>query len=540
MATCAGILGLFVPLFLQEPARVSAPMAVDTAAAAEAVQAELMHRVELLRASGALIAAGERIRLPTAVAGIYEAVAFEPLWNERSAADLRMALAELTEDGLRPEHYHVASIGPSADSTAVGVAQRDLLRTDALLVAARDLRLGRAAPDAPDAASTTVSEATGLPADVFAAAIRSGAPGESLRRLRPSHFAYRGLVEGLADLRRLEAAGGWDPVAAGPPMRAGLPDPRVPALRRRLALSGDLGAAQGARGDSLFDVALEAAVRRFQHLHGLAEDGVVGRATQAELDVTVQARIRQVRVNLERARWVLHDLPDTAVVVNIAGGMVYLLRGRDVVWESRAIVGTPYTRTPVFTAQLRYVELNPSWTVPPGIVGEIIARIREEPGYLAREGIRVLDRAGRPVDAASIDFDAWTARTFPYVFRQEPGPRNPLGRLKFGLPNPHAVYLHDTPERDLFARDRRAFSHGCVRVDDPVALAELVLSGTGWTRAAIEAAIKEGRTRVIGLPQPLPVVVEYWTAAADRHGELHYHADVYGRDAAVLERLDLP
>ncbi|MHB1168278.1 MAG: L,D-transpeptidase family protein, partial [Longimicrobiales bacterium] len=287
-----------------------------------------------------------------------------------------------------------------------------------------------------------------------------------------------------------------------------------------------------------FDAALEAAVRSFQHRHGLNEDGIVGPATVAELNVPVERRIEQVRANLERARWITHDLPDTFLAVNIAGAKAYLVRGGAVVFESRAVVGAVNTATPVFRASLQYLDLNPTWTVPPGIVGEVLAAVRRDPRYLKRNDFVVLDRNGRSVDALRVDFAGYTARTFPYVFRQKPGPANPLGRIKFMFPNRYNVYLHDTPARELFGREQRTFSHGCIRVEDPLRLAELVLDDVAWSRAAIEAAMADGRTRTIRLEKALPVLLLYWTASTDLHGELHYYRDVYERDAPLLRELN--
>src|SRR5690606_2280528 len=202
---------------------------------------------------------------------------------------------------------------------------------------------------------------------------------------------------------------------------------------------------------------------------------VVGRATLAALNVPVEQRLEQIRVNLERARWVMHELPDTYVAVNVAGAKTYLLQGDTVVFETRAIVGADYTRTPMFRAPMLYLDLNPTWTVPPGIVGEVLGLVQRDSTYLVRQRIRVLDPSGRMVDPSVIDFSRYTAADFPYLFRQDPGPANPLGEIKLMFPNEHSVYLHDTPTRGLFAAEERLLSHGCIRLEDPLALAELVI-----------------------------------------------------------------
>jgi murein L,D-transpeptidase YcbB/YkuD len=345
-------------------------------------------------------------------------------------------------------------------------------------------------------------------------------------------------MQGLANLRRIRTEGGWEPLPTGATLRVDSVDVRVPLLRRRLAVEGDL---TGPVDDAnlQFEPSLAEAVKSFQNRHDLNADGVVGDATLAALNVPVERRIEQVRVNMERARWIGRELPDTFVAVNVAGAKVYLVHGNAAVFETRAVVGTEYRQTPVFTAPIRYIDLNPTWTVPASIVGEILRHVRDEPGYLEREGMRVLDRSGRAVDPSSIDFARYTAASFPYVFRQDPGPMNALGQIKLMLPNPYAVYLHDTPSRSLFAREERLFSHGCIRLEDPIGLATLVLDDPErWNRETLQAAIDTRVTQTISLSKPVPVYVLYWTAIANLRGELRFSSDVYGRDAAVLAKLD--
>lgn len=505
----------------------------------EPVREAIRDRVAALRAAPDPVIAGAAIRFPLAVAGLYERHRARPFWSPAAAQALPNALVRLAGDGLAPANYHLTALTALDGTEAAGdIADLEIVRTDALLMALHDIRFGRTRRPARSAAQA-VEELTGLPeADLWDLMGRPDVAAR-LQRLRPDHFAYDGLREGLRKLRGIGRAGGWEALPAGPALRVGGPDPRVPALRWRLRVQGYL-AEVGPAGDSTFDAALEAGVRAFQRAHGLNEDGVVGPVTLAALNVPVDARIDQVRVSLERVRWSVHDLAATTLVVNIAGARAYLVRGTDDVFEARAVVGRTQTPTPAFTATLQTVELNPAWHVPAGIVGEVLDAARSSRGYLAREGIRVLDRTGRIVDPATIDFDRYSARTFPYSFRQEPGPRNPLGRLKFGLPNRYAVYIHDTPSRELFQREVRTFSHGCVRVEHPVRLAELVLDDRAWSATALEEAIAAGGTRVIPLRPTIPVHLVYWTAFADPRGTLHLYRDVYGRDAALLAELDRP
>ncbi len=409
------------------------------------------------------------------------------------------------------------------------------MRTATFLRVAQDLALGRVDPEELDS-EWRVDRAgeRRLASDSVAAFIASGRVLRALDRYRPQHAIYRSMVQALASYRAIEAGGGWAPLPDGGLLALDSANSAVPVLRRRLAATGDLPAGADTRSTT-FDLALDSAVRRFQHRHGLNDDGVVGAATRRELNLPVAARVRQLRTNLERARWVLRDLAPTFVAVNIAGQRVYVVDGDTVALEMRAVVGREYTRTPVFSAPMRYLVLNPTWTVPRSINGEILASIRRDETYLRRQGFEVLD-GGRPVDPATVDFGRYTGGSFPYVFRQRPGPTNALGRVKFMFPNDFAVYLHDTPARDLFAREERLFSHGCIRVADPLGLAAFLLPE--WSPGEIRAAIDAGETRTVELAQPVPVLVLYWTAATDLHGEVHFYRDIYGRDPALIDALD--
>jgi L,D-transpeptidase YcbB len=512
------------------------------ATAQEGVEAAIRSRVEQLRAGGSIQVEERTIRGAAALPSLYDARGFRPVWTTSgAAAGLEREIRARREDGLDPAGYHLAAIERLASRTRSRAedADLDLLRSDALLRMIHDLRFGRV--NAEDHAADRDLSRRGGGESVVATARRlidSGGVDGGVSALRPDHRVYGGMMEALAALRRLQAQGGWEPLPAGPLLRHGEEDPRVPSLRRRLAISGDLASDAGERGLA-FDPALVDALRSFQRRHGLNPDGILGPATLAALNVPVERRVEQVRTNLERARWTLHDLPRSFVAVNIAGAMVYLVRDGEVTFETRAIVGRDQTRTPVFRATMSYIDLNPTWTVPPGIVGEVLDAIRRDPGYLRSVDMLVLDRAGRPVNVDPRTLVRYDARTFPYVFQQQPGPLNPLGRIKLMFPNRFNVYLHDTPARSLFEREERLFSHGCIRVQDPLALATRVLDEPArWNETTLADAIARGGTRTINLRQPLEVLVLYWTASADPGGEPRFYRDVYGRDPGILRALD--
>ena len=252
--------------------------------------------------------------------------------------------------------------------------------------------------------------------------------------------------------------------------------------------------------------------------------------------MTAEAHVGKIRANLERARWVLYDPESEFLVVNIAGFTLYLLRRGEVVWRTRVQVGRPYRQTPIFKAEMTYLVVNPTWTVPPGILrNDIVPAVRRNPDYLASRNIEVYDQNDLLVDPATVD---WSRRSFPYRFVQKPGPDNALGRVKFMFPNEHAVYLHDTPSRDLFDRDSRAFSSGCIRVEHPFELAEQLLGARA--RERLDAVVASGRTQTVFLEKPMTVMLLYWTVEPDAEGRVTFLPDVYERDAGVIAALAEP
>lgn len=500
---------------------------------------EIRLRLEQLREAGALHLAGIAVDDDDLLA-LYEPGDFAPLWSPEAEADLVAFVRGVDADGLDPGAYGAATLDSlhASGLDAPGPrAVRDLVFSHVLLRLGRDLRRGVVDPMELGAEWADTPREAPMPPDSVRALVTGGDLARALAGLRPGHFIYRGLMGALARYRALERRGGWPSVGEGGLLAVDSVSPRVPRLRVRLLRTGDLDAGSDSTS-TRFDPALEQAVRRFQHRHGLNEDGIVGPSTRHALDVPVEERVGQLRLNLERARWVAPGLAETFVAVNIAGQRVYVIDREQVAWESRVVVGLPYSRTPVFRDTLSYLVVNPTWTVPRSINSEILARLRREPDYLRSQGFDVLDASGTPVDPSTIDFGAWTGATFPWVFRQRPGPANALGRIKFMFPNRYSVYLHDSPARNLFAREERLFSHGCIRVQDPLRLAEILLEPQGGPgRAGLESMISEGRTRTIRLERPLPVLLLYWTASTDLHGEVHFYADVYERDPTLARAL---
>ena len=332
--------------------------------------------------------------------------------------------------------------------------------------------------------------------------------------------------------RTAAAAGGWPVIGPGRNLRADDDDGRIGALRRRLVATGDLDSAGAASGGGM-DAMLVAAVRRFQARHGLAADGIVGTRTRAALNVPAAERAAALEANAARMAALAGRVAPRALVVNIPAAELVLFSDGRAVLRSRVIVGRPTWPTPVLDSVITRVEINPYWTVPANIARrELLPRIAAEPDYLRANEMRVL--SGPPGAQTEVPPERVNWRRFAaqgYRLRQDPGPGNPLGVIKFSFANPYDVYLHDTPGRAAFHRDRRALSHGCVRVEEAFDLAVRLLAGTGeWDAARLRGAIDAGRHRVVPLAAPAPVHIVYVTAWVDPLRTVQFRDDIYGRD----------
>jgi murein L,D-transpeptidase YcbB/YkuD len=416
---------------------------------------------------------------------------------------------------------------------------------------------------------------------------------------RPQHYAYSSLQAGLARYRQLAAAGGWPSLPAGPTLKPCMIDPQVVFLRQRLlatgeyqpvsveeqtqtvatcvaantktnasaassvassesavlALPGDLladtatelavaatsssfasSSAAPVNHDEVFDEYLVAAVKQFQRDQYLEDDGAIGPATRAALNVSAQSRVDQIRVNLDRARWLLHNIPDNFLLVDVAGFKVTYFKGGQEVWKSRVQVGMSYRTTPIFKSEVNYITLNPTWTVPPTILRkDILPKVRKDLSYLRDHNIRVLDSNGKQLDPATIDW----YRPGNVTLRQDAGPDAALGKAVIRFPNSYAVYLHDTPHQKLFNKSQRAFSSGCIRVERALELVELLLAETpNWDGEAIDKTLAGGKTRNVTLAKRVPIMLAYWTVDAVSETKVAFKPDIYARDGAVLAALN--
>jgi L,D-transpeptidase YcbB len=597
---CLLALAALLPLPSSLPALSQAPPPAPAPAPAvppDPVAQLLRARLERAAVPPAVRLHGERAQAWSALGTFYARRGYLPAWWDRgtprpAAQRLLGALDAVAADGLEPRLYPVqelrrgiaamssASASPAADRLAAE-ADLELALSYTFLATAAHLSIGRIQPPEMVHVGWYAEPAR---ADLAAALERALGPDQDvagvLAGIAPRAAAYVRLRQALARYRDLAAHGGWPPVPAGSRLRLGDHGARVAALAARLAASGELppGAAAAAQSGSFDDEALAAALARFQETHGLAATRlaatgktaigkaatdppatgkaavgkaatgvaaasiVVDAATLAALAVPIADRIRQIELNLERWRWT-GDPGSRYVLVNIPGFELGVIEDGNVVLRMKVIVGRAHRKTPVFSDLLTQVVLNPPWNIPDSIAaGEIVPDLLRDPGYLRRKGYEIRRRdGGGPAalgDLGEAGIRQLGKRGSPYRLVQPPGADNALGRYKFVFPNQFDVYLHDTPTGRLFARSKRDFSHGCIRLEKPAALAAWLLDGDPrWTPQAVEAGLAGGRTITIPLRRPLPVHILYKTAWVDRDGTLEFRPDVYRHDAWLAAAL---
>lgn len=471
-----------------------------------------------------------------AVADFYRARNHEAFWTADDTVGLarRTALLAALDNAaihaLPTGRYDPAELRAAvADLRSQGDRGRLEVRlTQALLAYARDLQTGVLDPRSVDAGivrevprRTPETILNGFAAD----------PAGYLRSLAPRNPEYARLVKARQGLLSQIADGGWGPKVGAKALKPGANGPQVVALRDRLIAMGYMGRS----ATQTYDSAIQAAVRAFQFDHALTADGVASDATMAEINVDPQVRLRALTVALERERWANIERGRRHIWVNLTDFSAKIIDDGKVSFSTRAVVGStiPDKRTPEFSHMMTYMELNPDWTVPSGIIRrDYLPKLKANPGALAH--LKVVDSRGREVPRSQINFANYTERTFPFNLRQPPGPSNALGRVKFMFPNPWAIYLHDTPDKHLFARDSRAYSSGCVRLNDPFDFAYALLARQEEDpRREFHRVLDTGRQERIFLKDPVPVHLDYRTAFTDARGRVQYRRDIYGRDAAI-------
>ena len=454
------------------------------------------------------------------LAELYAARDYRNAWDEpRARAMLKLARASRA-DGFEPSDFHADAIERilAEDRLDAGSeparTQADILLSDALLRYIHHFRFGKYNPRHinPGWIFVDKADADDLKADME---LVLSAPdlGQELRSLLPAPDFYVNLKRGYARYLELADAGGWKPIPGGVNLTVGMRDPRIPLIRKRLAVTDGYEQPAGLLEPERYDEPLAEVIKGLQQRSGLAADAVIGPNTLRALNEPLDDRLETIRANLERMRWLYDDLPSDYVFVDLTAYRLHVIRGGREVWDTRVVIGTTENQTPMFRDEMEYLVFNPTWTVPDSI---------EKQFKGVPKGYKRVRQGGR------------------YYLVQEPGPRNALGRVKFMFPNGHAIYLHDTPSRHLFARSIRAYSHGCVRVKDPLTLAQKILNKPNWDEHQINRVVARGSTRWVHLDEHLPVLLYYLTAVADDEGRVGFRRDIYHRDPRLIAALDRP
>ncbi|MBK1635624.1 L,D-transpeptidase family protein [Rhodovulum adriaticum] len=475
-----------------------------------------------------------------AISAFYRERDYAPFWTTAEAAPMRSALlhaiAGAQAHGLPVARYDADALTALFHDVRT---QRDVARAEVgamrmFLAYARDVSSGVLSPaDITDEIKRKVDRPD--PAQLIQAFAQAESPEAFLRALPPDSPEYARLLRTKMRLERLIAEGGWGDKVPGYGQRPGDSGPQVVALRNRLIAMGYLSRSATRQ----YDAALQSAVQQFQLDHGLEPDGVAGRSTIDEVNVSPETRLRQVLVAMERERWLGDARGGMHVLVNITDFHARLIEEGEVVFETRSVVGQNRSthRTPEFSDVMEHMIINPSWNVPRSIaVSEYLPQMMANPG--AAGHLQLIDGSGRVVSRASIDFSRYNARNFPFDLKQPPSRGNALGQVKFMFPNPYNIYLHDTPSQHLFVREVRAFSHGCIRLDDPFDFAYALLAlQTEDPKGFFHDRLATGRETKVDLETPLPVHIIYRTAMSDPRGRMQYRRDIYGRDAAIFDAL---
>ena len=528
------VLALVLALFVTTPAMAAAPTDI---------RAAISDRLARTQGPASI---GD-MALDVALLGrIYGPADFAPLWVGGAKAAAKAAaivdrLKRADEDGLDPNDYGVSAIlARTAATDATVLSELDLLLTQALVRFGGDIQVGRIPPEVVDPGLKAFARKRGA-LKIVADARGAADLDTHLATLGPRDPRYQRLKRTLSWYREIAAKGGWPTLPEGKTLKPGMSDKRVRVLRERLAITGDIFGIP--KEPDLFDANVERAVRVFQRRHGLEADGAVGRKTRGALNLPVEQKITAIILNLERRRWLAADMGKRFVFVNIADAVVKLVDGDKTILDMRAVVGAPFHRTPVFSDEITYLQLNPYWNVPASIGRrELLPKAKKDANYLSDRGIKVRPRTGGGAwtDARTVDWSTVPSTRLPYRFRQDPGPRNALGRVKIMFPNKYAIYLHDTPARALFKKSTRTFSHGCIRLHRPLELAAMLLSDRPkWNRDAIDAVLESKKVKTVRMSKPIPVHISYLTAWVNKDMSAHFRPDVYGRDknlAAALRR----
>ena len=480
----------------------------------------------------------------------YQLRQFNPAWLDHEGripfgSVMVHAIQQARFDGLDPEFYHfnqIVSIFQTIQNStqhpdlAIEAASLDILLTNAFFQLGRHLQRGKAASQLKRSNGLLDAMDRHL-LNGLNNSLSSGKIFSELERLKSINQDNQALRRALGKYIRIKEKGGWPVIPEGKTLKNGDRDNRIILLKKRLLLTGDLKFnmdAPGAKANltPIFDAALESAIRHFQWRHGLRQSGLYNRKTQLVLNLPVEQRLLQIRINMDQRRWLPQNLGKRHITVNIPSMELMAVFNSETVLKMRVIVGKPEHQTPVFSDTIPYLVINPYWYIPPAIVEhEILPAMKKNPDYLAIHRIRLFEKMSadqKEVLAEMVDWQSLTPDNIGFYFRQDPGWGNSLGAFKFVVPNRQHIYLHDTPSKNLFQRSSRALSFGCVRLEYPAKLASFVLQDTqNWTKPKINRLMNTGNPRKVVLSEPVPLHVAYWTVVVDQKSRLRFLPDVY-------------
>jgi L,D-transpeptidase YcbB len=481
---------------------------------------------------------------------------YRPAWVDedgfnQNGTTLVSAIFNAGENGLKTEDYHYAKLKRLNDAFSKNPLKRktaeaedlllgEMLLTDAFFLFASHLYYGKTDPETID--PQWHAERNNCPIEMdnyLLDALKAKNLREALQLLEPQQEEYAVMKEKLQSLRKILKQGGWQKIDFGSLKKIELKDNNevIPLIRQRLQISGEYKDTSNFTS-LVYDSVLFAAVKLFQKHNGLDADGVIGKGTMDALNVSVKDRMETLLLNMERMRWLPRDTDNNRyIIVNIAAFNMKVIDKGKVIINSKAIVGRTYRMTPVFTAKMTYLIANPFWTVPKTILREdVIPDVKKDLNYLKKKNMRIIDYKGNEIDPHSIDWSKITPRNFPYMIRQDPGKSNSLGSIKFMFPNKYDVYMHDTPDKKLFDKEDRAYSSGCIRIQEYLKLAAYLLRTKEVTEDSIQRLLDSGKQMQINLPEPIMVHVVYLTANVS-NGEVIFRKDFYDRDKTLKAAL---
>lgn len=499
-----------------------------------AAASDSSERLQTLLQGNEATVGGIRLHAPIATRRFYEQRQYKMAWSEPAhGGELMKAIAASELQGLKPQNYHQALLSSaSLDDAAI----KDILASDAWLSLAANVLGGQLDPVSMEPDWTAARRERDLPA-LLEKVIESGRIAETIIDLEPNAQQYAQLKR---ELSRLLAAPliRFDAFPAGPALKPGQIDARLPQLCEALKRHQE----NCARAPERYEGELVDAIKRIQAKAGLQADGVIGPATVRQLNMTAEQRIRQLRVNMERWRWLPEDLGQRHVRVNIADFSLKAVNKGVVEREHAVIIGRNYRQTPIFSDRIRYMVFNPWWETPQSIARkDKLPEFKANPKKVIEQGFELRDMDGNILSPDSVDWRSYSTQRLPIRLRQKPGPNNALGKVKIMYPNAHSVYLHDTPGKALFDKTERAFSSGCVRVKDALELSAWLLQNNSQAdHKILEQSKADYIERRVNLSQPVPVHMLYFTTVVGDNGEVRYLNDIYQRDQRIADGLGIP